>query len=73
MILEDGLVKGGGIIGQTPYIPSGYASYENYGGLSILAIQPMIINQAVPIPESNPIPIPFPVASGVNNTSNYRA
>jgi hypothetical protein len=65
--------KGGGIIGQTPYIPSGYASYENYGGLSVLAIQPMIINQAVPIPESNPIPIPFPVASGVNNISNYRA
>lgn len=65
--------RGGGIIGQNPYIPTGYASYENYGGLSVLAIQPMIIHQAVPIPESNPIPIPFPMASGVNNTSNYRA
>jgi muramidase (phage lysozyme) len=65
--------KRGGIIGQTPSIPTGYTSYERYGGTSILAIQPMIIHQPVSINESSIVPVPFPIASGVNNMSDYRA
>lgn len=62
--------KRGGIVGNLPNIPSGYTSYENYGGSVIVAIQPVMVQKEVMI--DNQIPIPFPMSSGVNNLTNFR-
>jgi len=63
--------KRGGIIGNTPNsVPSGYTSYESPYGNYVLAIQPMIITQVVPI--DNPIAMPFPVATSVNSSLPHR-
>jgi hypothetical protein len=62
--------KRGGIVGNLPNIPSGYTSYENYGGSVIVAIQPVMVQKEVMI--DNHIPIPFPMSSGVNNLTNFR-
>jgi hypothetical protein len=62
--------KRGGFIGNYSSAPSGYASYENYGGAVIIAIQPVMVQKEVMI--DNSIPIPFPMSSGVNNVSNFR-
>jgi hypothetical protein len=63
-------LKRGGFIGNYSSVPSGYASYENYGGSVIVAIQPVMIQKEVAI--DNTIPIPFPMPSSVNNVSNFR-
>jgi hypothetical protein len=51
-------------------IPSGYASYERPYGSFVVAIQPMIIQQTVPV--DNPVVMPFPVATTVNSTLPQR-
>lgn len=55
--------KKGGIVGDSI---SNYASYESYGNNLVLAVQPMIIKKEVIVEQQ--IPIPFPMASGVNNS-----
>jgi hypothetical protein len=62
--------KTGGLIGNSL---SDYTSYEGSGGISLIAIQPMIIKEQIITEKSNPIPIPFPVASGVNNNNYNRS
>jgi hypothetical protein len=63
--------KRGGLIGNgNQSIPSGYASYERPYGSFVVAIQPMIIQQTVPV--DNPVVMPFPVATTVNSTLPQR-
>jgi hypothetical protein len=59
--------KKGGAVGNI----SNYASYENSGGSVVIAIQPMIIQKETLV--DHKIPVSFPVPSGVNNNTNYRA
>lgn len=59
--------KKGGAVGNI----SNYASYENTGGSVVIAIQPMIIQKETLV--DHKIPVSFPVPSGVNNNTNYRA
>lgn len=59
--------KKGGAVGNI----SNYASYENTGGSVVITIQPMIIQKETLV--DHKIPVSFPVPSGVNNNTNYRA
>jgi murein DD-endopeptidase MepM/ murein hydrolase activator NlpD len=53
---------------STRPVPSSFASYENYGQGTLLAIQPIIIERTTPTYSSGtPSIIAFPVPVGVNN------
>lgn len=63
--------KRGGFVGDYAKAISEYAPYEMSSGGVIFAVQPMIIQKESIIEKQ--IPIAFPMPSGVNNNTNYRA